>query len=299
MFVCPLRDTAFDVSQFEDPLRSPAQRQACLKLQGGARRQRILFLGNSYNPLSTACLESLVELGHDTIVGAYDPLSQGSWQLMRKRLKSRGLGVVLRKAAYLIRSKTRIAFRGARIPLSGFASLPELCRVRGLNVIRCASPNGLEFLHQVQLLGVDLIVVASFSWILKHPLIGVPRLGCINVHPSLLPLYRGPEPNYWVLANFEQKTGVTIHYIDEGIDSGDIILQRELRIRPNETLTTLTERSIRRAAELLREAIPLLLGGQAPRIHQDHSTANYYSFPPRGTTAERHERRLKKPGENS
>ena len=124
---------------------------------------------------------------------------------MRKRLKSRGLGVVLRKAAYLIRSKTRIAFRGARIPLLGFASLPELCRVRGLNVIRCASPNSPEFLHQVQLLGVDLIVVASFSWILKHPLIGVPRLGCINVHPSLLPLYRGPEPNYWVLANFEQK----------------------------------------------------------------------------------------------
>src|SRR5713226_473708 len=138
MFARPLRDAAFDVSQFEDLLRSAAQRQACLKLQGGARRQRILFLGNSYNPLNTACLESLVELGHDTVVGAYDPLSQGTWQLMLKRLKSRGLGVVLRKAAYLIRSKTRIAFRGARIPLSGFASLPELCRVRGLNVIRCA-----------------------------------------------------------------------------------------------------------------------------------------------------------------
>jgi methionyl-tRNA formyltransferase len=209
------------------------------------------------------------------------------------------LGVILRKAAYLIRSKTRIALRGAGIPLSGFVSLPELCHVRGLNVIRCASPNSPEFLHQVQLLGVDLIVVAGFSRILKRPLIGAPRLGCINVHLSLLPLYRGPEPNYWVLANFEQKTGVTIHYLDEGIDSGDIILQREFGIRPKETLTTLTELSARMAAELLREAIPLLLAGQAPRIHQDHSTASYYSFPPRGTITERRERQLKKPEENS
>jgi hypothetical protein len=290
---------AFEVSQLEDLLRSAAQRQACLKPQGEARHQRILFLGNSYGLLSTACLETLVELGHDTIVGVYDPLSQGGWQLMQKRLKSRGLGVTLRKAAYLIRSKTRIALRGAGIPVSGFASVPELCRVRGLHVIRCANPNSPEFLHQVQLLGVDLIVVAGFSRILKRPLIDAPRLGCINVHLSLLPLYRGPEPTYWVLANFEQKTGVTIHYVDEGIDSGDIILQRELGIRPKEMLTTLTELSARMAAELLREAIPLLLAGQAPRIHQDHSIASYYSYPPRRTITERRERQLKKAAENS
>ncbi len=150
-------------------------------------------------------------------------------------------------------------------------------------MIPCTNPNGPEFMQQVQLLGVDLIVVAGFARILTRALVDVPRLGCINVHPSLLPHYRGPEPFYWVLANLEKTTGVTIHHVDEGIDTGDIILQRELEIRPNETETTLMQRSAIVAGELLREAIPLLLAGRAPRTRQDHSAATYYSFPPRRT----------------
>lgn len=179
--------------------------------------------------------------------------------------------------------KARIALRSVGVPLSGFASLPELSRTGGLNAIRCSNPNSPEFVQQVQLLGVDLIVVAAFSCILKRALIESARLGCINVHPSLLPRYRGPEPFYWVLANREKITGVTIHYVDEEIDSGDIIMQRELEICPNETETTLVLRCTGLAAELLREAIPLLLAGRAPRVRQDHSAATYYSFPPRGT----------------
>src|SRR5207302_961380 len=129
-----------------------------------------------------------------------------------------------------------------------------------------------------------LIVVANYSHILKHALISIPRLGCINVHASLLPAYRGPSPLYWVLANREKVTGVTIHYIDERIDSGDIILQRQLVIRPGETEFTLCERSARVAADLLGEAIPLLLSEKASRIPQDHSAATYYSFPPKAAS---------------
>ena len=146
-------------------------------------------------------------------------------------------------------------------------------------MIRCTNPNGAEFMQQVQLLEVDLIVVAGFPRILKRVLIDIPRLGCINVHPSLLPRYRGPEPLYWALANHENTTGVTIHHVDEGIDTGDILLQRKLEIRPNETEITLGQRAARVASELLREAIPLLLAGRAPRTRQDHSAASYYSFP--------------------
>ena len=92
MSVRTLRDTAFEISQFEDPLRPAAEREACLKPEGVARRQRILFLGNSYNPFSTACLQSLVESGYDTVVGFYDPFTKGTWPLIRNRLKSRGWG---------------------------------------------------------------------------------------------------------------------------------------------------------------------------------------------------------------
>src|SRR5450631_2954043 len=107
-------------------------------------RQRILFFGNSYNSFSVACLQALVDSGRETIVVSYDPLSKGSWQLFRKRLKSRGWILVLRKAVGLMRVKVRIALRRVGVPLRGFASLPELILVRGLTVIRCTDPNSAE-----------------------------------------------------------------------------------------------------------------------------------------------------------
>ena len=258
---------------------SPTSEPQQLTNPAGSKRLRILFLGNSYNPMGTVCLQALVELGHEAIVGDYDPLTQGGWRFARKKLRSHGWRLVLKRTSYLIRCKTRIALRRMGVPLSGFASLPELTRACGLNVIQSANPNSAEFVQQVRQLGVQLIVVANFSRILKRALIETPGLGCINVHPSLLPRYRGPEPFYWVLANREKTTGVTLHYMDEGIDSGDIILQRELEIRPKETESTLLHRSAAMAAELLREAIPLVQAGCAPRIPQDQTAATYYSFP--------------------
>ena len=247
-------------------------------------RQRILFLGNSYNLFSLACFQALVELGHDTYLAVHDPLTRGIRQLMRKSLKSRGWRFVLRKGADLVHCQTRIALRGMGVPLSKFTSLPELCWANRFNMIPCPDPNSAEFLKRVVALGVDLIVVANFSRILEPLLISTPRLGCINVHASLLPEYRGPYPVYWVLANREKATGVTLHYIDEGVDSGDIIMQSKIAIRPGETELTLQDRSARVAATLLREAIPLLVAGRASRIRQDHSAASYYSFPPKGAS---------------
>ena len=277
-------DAALDASRFEDLLRSGAEHQACLRPQAVAKRQRILFLGNSYNPLSAACLQSLVELGYDNVVGFYDPFTKGTWRLIRDSVKSRGWGPVLRRAIHLTRCKTRMALRRVGFPLSGFSSLPEISRTFGLKTVRCGDPNSAEFVEQVRRLGVDLIVVALFTRILKRELTSIPRMGCVNVHPSLLPRYRGPEPFYWVLANRETTTGVTLHYMDEGIDSGDIIVQREVEVRPDDTEPTLRDRSARVITELLPEAIPLLLAGKAPRVQQDNSAASYYSFPARGAS---------------
>jgi folate-dependent phosphoribosylglycinamide formyltransferase PurN/CelD/BcsL family acetyltransferase involved in cellulose biosynthesis len=289
----PMRKSVpLDDLQFEKLLRRVAESQARAGQVGGPERQRILFLGNRYNPLSTVCLQTLVELGYDPVVGVYDPLTKGAWQLFRKKLMARGWGFVLRRTLLLIRCKTRIAFRRMGGSLLGFASVPELSRARGLDTIRCTNPNSAEFVQQVQLLGLDLVLVAAFGRILKRELIGIPRLGCVNVHPSLLPRFRGPEPFYWILAKQEKMSGVTLHYMDEGIDSGDIILQRELKIRPNETEITLTDRSARLAAELLREAIPRLFAGQAPRIRQDHSAATYYTFPQKGASVLRQRTRI-------
>jgi folate-dependent phosphoribosylglycinamide formyltransferase PurN len=265
--------------------------QPVARTSSGAQRQRILFLGNSYNRFSVECLKALVELGHDLVVGSFDPSTQGALQLIRNRLKVRGGSFVLRQAVHLAWARTHFALRRAGVPRQGFASVPELCQAYGLKVILCTHPNSAEFVQQVRSLEVDLIVVASFGRILKRALIEVPRLGCVNVHPSLLPRYRGPEPCHWVLANDEETTGVTLHYMDEGIDTGDVILQKEFKIPPGETEVTLIERSVQVATKLLGEAVPLLLAGKAPRVSQDHSAASYYSFPPRGASMARLSRR--------
>jgi folate-dependent phosphoribosylglycinamide formyltransferase PurN len=245
---------------------------------------KILFLGNSYNPLSIACLQAVVDAGYETIVASFDPLGQGTLKLLRKNLKTRGLSPVLTKTARLIRAKAHVAARRVGITPNDFASLPEFIHARGLKVIHCTDPNSREFVEEVRRLGVDLIVVAAFSRILKNALIHAARIACINVHPSLLPKYRGPEPYYWVLANQEKTTGVTVHHMSEQLDSGDIILQRELEIRPNENETSLTNHCSEIAARILCEAIENLLTGSAPRIPQNSAQGSYYSFPPKGVS---------------
>jgi len=191
----------------KDLRRSASEHDAKATGSSTRRPSRILFLGGSYSPLSVACLQTLVDLQHHIVVGRYDPWTKGVWGLIRERSRSRGWCLVLHKTAYLMRSKGRVVLRKMGLPLSGFASLPELCYARGLSMIRCSNPHASEFIQQVQQLGVDLIVVALFPRILKRALIDIPRLGCINVHPSLLPRYRGPEPFYWVLANRETTSG--------------------------------------------------------------------------------------------
>lgn len=265
----------------------PLKGQEVSGAASGTQGQRILFLGNSYNRFSVECLKALIELGNDLVVGSYDASARGAWQLIRNRFKVRGASFVVRQALHLARGRIRLAFRRVGAPRRGFASLPELCQAYGLKTIPCTDPNSAEFVKQVRALEVDLIVVAAFGRILTRALLESPRLGCINVHPSLLPRYRGPEPFYWVLANNDETTGVTIHYMDEEIDTGDVILQKEFEIAPGDTEITLKERSVQVAAKLLSEAIPLLLAGKAQRVGQDHSAASYYSFPPRGASVAR------------
>lgn len=244
---------------------------------------RILFLGNAYNLLSVACLATLLREGHDVLLVQHDAVARGRLALIARTVRRRGLPVLVRKAARLARCRGRLLLRNVGFAPDGFASLPEFLAVHPLPAVSAHELTGSDPAQVFGGHGVDLIVVASFSRILKAPLIGLPRLGAINVHLSLLPHYRGPAPLYWVLANRERTTGVTIHYVDEGIDSGDVIAQRELEIRRDDSERTLHRRAVALAAELLSEVLPRIADGSAPRVPQDPKLASYYSFPPRGS----------------
>lgn len=132
-----------------------------------------------------------------------------------------------------------------------------------------------DFIAKMKKQSIDLFLVNSYSMILHEDLLSIPRHGAINVHGSLLPKYRGANVLNWVLINGEIKTGVTIHYVDRGIDTGDIIAQKNVPIAIDDTAVTLREKLIVATGELLREALPAILSGTNSRISQNNSEATY------------------------
>lgn len=121
----------------------------------------------------------------------------------------------------------------------------------------------------------DLLVTVAYGRIIPPAVIALPRLGCVNLHPSLLPLYRGASPIQRAVADGATTTGVTVLYMTEELDAGDVILQREVAVGAEETAGELEERLAHEGAALLREAIDLIARGAAPRHPQDHARATY------------------------
>lgn len=124
-------------------------------------------------------------------------------------------------------------------------------------------------------LAPELIVVAAYGKILPKRFLDLPPKGCINVHSSLLPRYRGAAPINWAILNGESETGVTIMYMAEGLDTGDIISQRSTPIDPDETVESLHDRLADIGAQLLGETVTAIDAGTASRIPQDDEQSCY------------------------
>lgn len=121
----------------------------------------------------------------------------------------------------------------------------------------------------------ELIVVAAYGRILPKEILELPRLGCVNVHSSLLPKYRGAAPINWAILNGEAESGVTIMHMAEGLDTGDIIAQRSTAITLDDTAATLHDRLAQMGAELLTETVAALADGSASRTAQDDALSCY------------------------
>lgn len=117
----------------------------------------------------------------------------------------------------------------------------------------------------------DVIVVMAYGQILTHGVLESPRLACLNLHASLLPRWRGAAPIQAAIAAGDRETGITVMYMDEGLDTGDILLQRKIDIAPNETGDSLHDRLAAVAPDALIESLSMLASGNVPRIPQDKS----------------------------
>ncbi len=143
----------------------------------------------------------------------------------------------------------------------------------GLTVLQPEKVRTPDFLEAFRQFAPDLVIVAAFGQILPGEIIHGPREGCINIHPSLLPKYRGAAPINWALIRGEEKTGVTIMRMDEGVDSGNILLQEETPIGEEETFGALHDRLANMGAGLLLKALAQLEAGTLRPRPQDHRLA--------------------------
>ncbi len=143
----------------------------------------------------------------------------------------------------------------------------------GLPVLQPTKIKTQEFRETLEGLAPDIIVVAAYGRILPPSILGVPPLGCINVHGSLLPKYRGAAPIQWAVINGETEVGVTIMRMDEGMDTGDILLPARLMAAPDETAGTLFTKLAHLGAATLRRALDLLRENRLRPAPQDHSRA--------------------------
>jgi len=137
--------------------------------------------------------------------------------------------------------------------------------------------NSDEFYNLVTPLNCDIFVSMSFNQIFKPRILNVPRLGTINCHAGMLPFYRGRNILNWALINGEKEFGITVHYVDEGIDTGDIILQRAFPITDDDDYRSLLEKAYSECAIILFDALKLIQDSKVFRIKQNiiHPTGFY------------------------
>lgn len=145
----------------------------------------------------------------------------------------------------------------------------------GIDIFQPKKVKDKDFVSILKDLNPDLIVVVAFGQILSKEILNIPKYGCVNVHASLLPKYRGAAPINWVIINGEYNTGITTMYMDEGLDTGDMILKSEIKINEDETAGQLHDRMCMLGGEVLRETLKLIKGNKAPREVQDHSKSCY------------------------
>ena len=145
----------------------------------------------------------------------------------------------------------------------------------GYSVIQPSSIRTDEFMSCIEKYTPDFIVVVAFGHIIPKKILAIPKIATINIHASLLPKYRGPAPIQWAIINEEKKTGVTTMLMDEGLDTGDILLSSKLEIASDDTSDSLHDRLADLGADLLIQTLNAFEAGDINPIPQDHSQATY------------------------
>src|SRR6266446_6408709 len=155
------------------------------------------------------------------------------------------------------------------------ASPARTGRALSLPILQPAKIRDPQAIEQIRALVPDVIVVMAYGQILPRDVLEIPKIACLNLHASLLPRWRGAAPIQAAIAAGDSQTGITVMYMDEGLDTGDIMLARTIDIRRDESGGSLHDRLAQMAPDALLDSLGLIGSGSAPRIQQDNSLATY------------------------
>jgi methionyl-tRNA formyltransferase len=232
---------------------------------------KIVFLTTD-DPLYLPAFFDRVLAAHATNTAAVyvvPPLykDQTALQAMTRYFRTFGAGAALRLAAHVLAAK--VARR----------SVAHACRRHGVRAAKASDVNSDSFLDELDTIAPDVIVSVSCPQIFRSRLIELPPKGLLNVHGALLPEYRGVMPSFWMLANGETRAGVSIYFVNEQIDAGDLCVQRAFDVLPDESLDGFLHRSKQLAADMLLEALDSIERGTVVRTPLDLSAGSYYSWP--------------------
>lgn len=157
-----------------------------------------------------------------------------------------------------------------------FDSVAELACAEGLPVFAPEDINHPVWVEKIKAIKPDIIFSFYFRDMIKSPILEIPKHGCLNLHGSLLPAYRGRVPINWAIINGETETGVTLHYMTTKPDNGDIVGQEKIAIGSDDTAKDVHQKATKAAAVLLEKLLPLVKKGKAPRKKQDEAKASYF-----------------------
>lgn len=202
------------------------------------KKLRTVFMGTP--DFAVPCLDMLVEEGYPIAAVVTQP----------DRPKGRG-----QKLAYSPVKETALSYN--------------------LPVLQPASIKNDNTFEQIAALKPDIIIVVAFGQLLPKKLLDLPPYGCINVHASILPHYRGSAPIHWAIINGETATGITTMYMDVGMDTGDMILKAEIPILPSDTTGSLHDKLKDVGASVLSDTLRQMADGNAPRVSQNSAEATY------------------------
>lgn len=199
---------------------------------------RVVFMGTP--DFAAPALEKIIKAGHEVILAVTQP----------DRMRGRGKEV-------------------------SFCPVKECALKYNVPVFQPEKIKTKEAVEELKKYPADIFVVAAFGQILSKEILDMPRLGCVNIHASLLPKYRGAAPIQWAVIDGEKEAGVTIMKMDVGLDTGDMLLQRAITLDEKETGESLFDRLSELGSDLIVEALPLIEAGSLEAVPQDESLSTY------------------------